>query len=201
MWMAFPWKNIILQLLFFFSLLMGKKIIKGVESFCFDAMNCTCICAYYYFVHADTGFLVTIMMLHYISLTLYQKRHSIRCIGQKIHKVFLNNFTCAKRSYCFFLLKLYWEKGAWPVLFEYRHLSYVFGYSNYLFLCLHCCWQACWQVHRLDRDSSGILVMGRTQLSTTVLHSIFREKTFGASNDVCNSIISSFEIVVSVIDY
>ncbi|KAK9287165.1 hypothetical protein L1049_015576 [Liquidambar formosana] len=38
-------------------------------------------------------------------------------------------------------------------------------------------------VHRLDRDSSGILVMGRTQTSTTVLHSIFREKTFGASND------------------
>ncbi|KAA8545818.1 hypothetical protein F0562_020731 [Nyssa sinensis] len=37
-------------------------------------------------------------------------------------------------------------------------------------------------VHRLDRDSSGILVMGRTQLSATVLHSIFREKTFGASN-------------------
>ncbi|WCJ17770.1 hypothetical protein M5689_000163 [Euphorbia peplus] len=38
-------------------------------------------------------------------------------------------------------------------------------------------------VHRLDRDSSGILVMGRTQTSTTVLHSIFREKTFAASND------------------
>ncbi|KAK4477002.1 hypothetical protein RD792_016204 [Penstemon davidsonii] len=38
-------------------------------------------------------------------------------------------------------------------------------------------------VHRLDRDSSGILVMGRTQLSATVLHSIFREKTFGASDD------------------
>lgn len=37
-------------------------------------------------------------------------------------------------------------------------------------------------MHRLDRDSSGILVMGRTQLSATVLHSIFREKTFGASN-------------------
>ncbi|KAK6143569.1 hypothetical protein DH2020_023917 [Rehmannia glutinosa] len=42
-------------------------------------------------------------------------------------------------------------------------------------------------VHRLDRDSSGILVMGRTQLSTTILHSIFREKTFGASNDVPGS--------------
>ncbi|KAH6811820.1 Pseudouridine synthase family protein [Perilla frutescens var. frutescens] len=42
-------------------------------------------------------------------------------------------------------------------------------------------------VHRLDRDSSGILVMGRTQLSTTVLHSIFREKTVGASNDVLSS--------------
>ncbi|WOG82439.1 hypothetical protein DCAR_0101603 [Daucus carota subsp. sativus] len=38
-------------------------------------------------------------------------------------------------------------------------------------------------VHRLDRDSSGILVMGRTQLSTTILHSIFREKTFGASTE------------------
>ncbi|PWA99625.1 pseudouridine synthase family protein [Artemisia annua] len=37
-------------------------------------------------------------------------------------------------------------------------------------------------VHRLDRDSSGILVLGRTQLSATVLHSVFREKTFGASN-------------------
>ncbi|CAH9100317.1 unnamed protein product, partial [Cuscuta europaea] len=37
-------------------------------------------------------------------------------------------------------------------------------------------------VHRLDRDCSGILVMGRTQLSTTVLHAIFREKTFEASN-------------------
>ncbi|KAM7470467.1 hypothetical protein LguiA_008650 [Lonicera macranthoides] len=37
-------------------------------------------------------------------------------------------------------------------------------------------------VHRLDRDSSGILVMGRTHLSATVLHSIFREKTFGTSN-------------------
>ncbi|XP_047975856.1 RNA pseudouridine synthase 4, mitochondrial isoform X2 [Salvia hispanica] len=42
-------------------------------------------------------------------------------------------------------------------------------------------------VHRLDRDSSGILVMGRTQLSTTVLHSVFREKTFGASNDILGS--------------
>nr|GEX53226.1 RNA pseudouridine synthase 4, mitochondrial [Tanacetum cinerariifolium] len=37
-------------------------------------------------------------------------------------------------------------------------------------------------VHRLDRDSSGILVLGRSQLSATVLHSVFREKTFGASN-------------------
>ncbi|XP_058007465.1 RNA pseudouridine synthase 4, mitochondrial isoform X2 [Hevea brasiliensis] len=41
-------------------------------------------------------------------------------------------------------------------------------------------------VHRLDRDSSGILVMGRTPTSTTVLHSIFREKTFAASNDASN---------------
>ncbi|KAL6209851.1 hypothetical protein ACLB2K_020790 [Fragaria x ananassa] len=39
-------------------------------------------------------------------------------------------------------------------------------------------------VHRLDRDCSGILVMGRTQTSATVLHSVFREKTFGASDDV-----------------
>ncbi|XP_057516744.1 RNA pseudouridine synthase 4, mitochondrial-like [Amaranthus tricolor] len=38
-------------------------------------------------------------------------------------------------------------------------------------------------VHRLDRDSSGILVMGRTQTSTTILHSIFREKTVGISED------------------
>ncbi|XP_050208762.1 RNA pseudouridine synthase 4, mitochondrial [Mercurialis annua] len=38
-------------------------------------------------------------------------------------------------------------------------------------------------VHRLDRDSSGILVMGRTQRSATVLHSVFREKTFAASSD------------------
>ncbi|XP_059647831.1 RNA pseudouridine synthase 4, mitochondrial [Cornus florida] len=42
-------------------------------------------------------------------------------------------------------------------------------------------------VHRLDRDSSGILVLGRTQLSATILHSIFHEKTFGAStNDLDN---------------
>ncbi|TKY71262.1 RNA pseudouridine synthase 4 [Spatholobus suberectus] len=39
-------------------------------------------------------------------------------------------------------------------------------------------------VHRLDRDCSGILVMGRTQTSTTVLHSIFREKTSRALDDV-----------------
>ncbi|KAD4179254.1 hypothetical protein E3N88_27845 [Mikania micrantha] len=37
-------------------------------------------------------------------------------------------------------------------------------------------------VHRLDRDSSGILVLGRTQLSAIVLHSVFREKTVGATN-------------------
>ncbi|XP_052193698.1 RNA pseudouridine synthase 4, mitochondrial isoform X3 [Diospyros lotus] len=42
-------------------------------------------------------------------------------------------------------------------------------------------------VHRLDRDSSGILVMGRTKTSTTVLHSIFRERTHGASNDNGNN--------------
>ncbi|XP_027361518.1 RNA pseudouridine synthase 4, mitochondrial [Abrus precatorius] len=39
-------------------------------------------------------------------------------------------------------------------------------------------------VHRLDRDCSGILVMGRTQPSATLLHSIFREKTFRASEDI-----------------
>ncbi|PSS26126.1 RNA pseudouridine synthase [Actinidia chinensis var. chinensis] len=43
-------------------------------------------------------------------------------------------------------------------------------------------------VHRLDRDSSGILVMGRTQTSTRALHSIFREKTSGASNNDLHNI-------------
>ncbi|KAJ8446707.1 hypothetical protein Cgig2_002869 [Carnegiea gigantea] len=38
-------------------------------------------------------------------------------------------------------------------------------------------------VHRLDRDCSGILVMGRTQTSTALLHSIFREKTIGMLDD------------------
>jgi len=38
-------------------------------------------------------------------------------------------------------------------------------------------------VHRLDRDCSGILFMGRTKTSTALLHSIFREKTSRASND------------------
>ncbi|KNA07729.1 hypothetical protein SOVF_168390 [Spinacia oleracea] len=38
-------------------------------------------------------------------------------------------------------------------------------------------------VHRLDRDSSGILVMGRTQTSTAILHSVFREKTIGITKD------------------
>ncbi|XP_020592021.1 RNA pseudouridine synthase 4, mitochondrial isoform X2 [Phalaenopsis equestris] len=32
-------------------------------------------------------------------------------------------------------------------------------------------------VHRLDRDCSGLLILGRTQISTSILHSIFREKT------------------------
>ncbi|CAI9104577.1 OLC1v1003280C1 [Oldenlandia corymbosa var. corymbosa] len=36
-------------------------------------------------------------------------------------------------------------------------------------------------VHRLDRDCSGILVMGRSKLSTAALHSIFREKTLEAA--------------------
>ncbi|PSS19237.1 RNA pseudouridine synthase [Actinidia chinensis var. chinensis] len=44
------------------------------------------------------------------------------------------------------------------------------------------------QVQRLDRDSSGILVMGRTQTSTRALHSIFREKTSGASNNDLHNI-------------
>ncbi|XP_026655975.1 RNA pseudouridine synthase 4, mitochondrial isoform X2 [Phoenix dactylifera] len=38
-------------------------------------------------------------------------------------------------------------------------------------------------VHRLDRDSSGVLVLGRTQTSALILHSIFREKTSGALSD------------------
>ncbi|XP_022749158.1 RNA pseudouridine synthase 4, mitochondrial isoform X2 [Durio zibethinus] len=36
-------------------------------------------------------------------------------------------------------------------------------------------------VHRLDRDCSGILVMGRTQTSARILHSVFREETIGVS--------------------
>ncbi|KAH9612295.1 hypothetical protein KSS87_014591 [Heliosperma pusillum] len=39
-------------------------------------------------------------------------------------------------------------------------------------------------VHRLDQDSSGILVMGRTRTSATVLHSIFREKTVCGLDDI-----------------
>ncbi|CAL5065480.1 unnamed protein product [Urochloa decumbens] len=35
-------------------------------------------------------------------------------------------------------------------------------------------------VHRLDRDCSGVLVLGRTQLSTSIMHAIFREKTADA---------------------
>ncbi|XP_061369650.1 RNA pseudouridine synthase 4, mitochondrial-like [Gastrolobium bilobum] len=41
-----------------------------------------------------------------------------------------------------------------------------------------------YEVHRLDIDCSGILVMGRTQTSAAVLHSIFREKTSRASDDI-----------------
>ncbi|GAB2291709.1 hypothetical protein Dimus_025960 [Dionaea muscipula] len=41
-------------------------------------------------------------------------------------------------------------------------------------------------VHRLDKDCSGILVMGRTPASTAVLHSIFREKTVGASDNAAD---------------
>ncbi|ONK70293.1 uncharacterized protein A4U43_C05F32240 [Asparagus officinalis] len=40
-------------------------------------------------------------------------------------------------------------------------------------------------VHRLDRESSGVLVLGRTQTSAAILHSIFRDKTSEVeSNDV-----------------
>ncbi|KAI3986962.1 hypothetical protein MKX01_039897 [Papaver californicum] len=42
-------------------------------------------------------------------------------------------------------------------------------------------------VHRLDRDSSGVLVLGRTQTSATILHSIFREKTLEASADATDN--------------
>ncbi|KAL6596975.1 hypothetical protein ACP70R_047109 [Stipagrostis hirtigluma subsp. patula] len=38
-------------------------------------------------------------------------------------------------------------------------------------------------VHRLDRDCSGVLVLGRTQLSTSIMHAIFREKTADALAD------------------
>ncbi|TVU10714.1 hypothetical protein EJB05_44259 [Eragrostis curvula] len=38
-------------------------------------------------------------------------------------------------------------------------------------------------VHRLDRDCSGVLVLGRTQLSTSIMHAIFREKTADALSD------------------
>ncbi|KAL0690677.1 hypothetical protein Bca4012_090356 [Brassica carinata] len=38
---------------------------------------------------------------------------------------------------------------------------------------------------RLERDCSGLLGLGRTQTAATLLHSIFREKTSGASAYVC----------------
>uniref|UniRef100_J3LQB7 Pseudouridine synthase RsuA/RluA-like domain-containing protein n=1 Tax=Oryza brachyantha TaxID=4533 RepID=J3LQB7_ORYBR len=38
-------------------------------------------------------------------------------------------------------------------------------------------------VHRLDRDCSGVLVLGRNQRSTTMLHATFREKTADALAD------------------
>uniref|UniRef100_A0A0D9XBF7 Pseudouridine synthase RsuA/RluA-like domain-containing protein n=1 Tax=Leersia perrieri TaxID=77586 RepID=A0A0D9XBF7_9ORYZ len=38
-------------------------------------------------------------------------------------------------------------------------------------------------VHRLDRDCSGVLVLSRNQLSTSMLHAIFREKTADALAD------------------
>ena len=55
-----------------------------------------------------------------------------------------------------------------------------------------------YQVHRLDRDSSGILIMGRTQTSATVLHSIFREKTFGASKNVSLLIFLQMNFLFSI---
>ncbi|XP_078443673.1 pseudouridine synthase family protein [Wolffia australiana] len=39
-------------------------------------------------------------------------------------------------------------------------------------------------VHRLDRESSGVLVLGRTQMSTSLLHTIFREKTLRAADEM-----------------
>ncbi|CAA6670587.1 unnamed protein product [Spirodela intermedia] len=39
-------------------------------------------------------------------------------------------------------------------------------------------------VHRLDRESSGVLVLGRTQTSASLLHSIFQEKTHGAFDEM-----------------
>eukprot|EP01018_Ginkgo_biloba_P014513 Gb_32577 [translate_table: standard] len=36
--------------------------------------------------------------------------------------------------------------------------------------------------HRLDKETSGILVMGRTRESAALLHSLFREKTAAASS-------------------
>lgn len=49
--------------------------------------------------------------------------------------------------------------------------------SQYSFLLLY-------KVHRLDRDCSGVLVLGRTQLSASIMHAIFREKTADALGDV-----------------
>ncbi|KAH7659888.1 23S rRNA pseudouridine(955/2504/2580) synthase protein [Dioscorea alata] len=43
-------------------------------------------------------------------------------------------------------------------------------------------------VHRLDRDSSGVLVLGRTRISTSILHSIFRERTSGAVSHVSENL-------------
>ena len=42
---------------------------------------------------------------------------------------------------------------------------------------IHCIYY----VRRLERDCSGLLGLGRTQTAATLLHSIFREKTSGAS--------------------
>ncbi|KAK9097306.1 hypothetical protein Sjap_022803 [Stephania japonica] len=86
-------------------------------------------------------------------------------------------------------------RGAKPRRWEryYKELGYVGRYllekwllrtsstdSQFLFAS-NLCINDTVKVHRLDRDSSGTLVMARSQASATLLHSIFREKTFAAS--------------------
>lgn len=40
-------------------------------------------------------------------------------------------------------------------------------------------------VHRLDKETSGIMVLGRTQDSTAILHDMFRAKTANATSSSC----------------